>query len=101
VFSIGIFLVISLLAIFPIIFSWYNNKLKFSRASLAIYALSIMPSIGVFAVMIYDQFFHISRGVPGHQYLILLLTPVAVLISIGYICHIVYTKQKKQGNNTP
>ena len=82
-----LFFILNLLAVFVIVFSWVKNRRNPRKTSSAIYILSIVPPAGIFAVIIYDQFFHAGGGVPGHQYLILLLAPVVLFVSI---CHIIY-----------
>jgi len=99
VLYIETFLILNILAIIPIIASWHKNKARQRKTPLAMYIVSLIPTGIVFWVFIYDQFFWRGRGVPGHQYLILLFTPFAVILALGYLISILIEQRKdKKGD---
>jgi len=93
------FLTLNLLAVIPIIVSWHKNKTRSRKTPLVVYIASLIPAGIVFWVFIYDQFFWRGGGVPGHQYLVLLFTPFAMILALGYLISILIEQRKgKKGD---
>jgi len=89
-----IFTFANLLAATPIVVYWFvdfdvlREIQPLERVTTCILCLS--PVLGNLIVLVYDIFFFAGRGVPGHQYLFLILSPIALLFSLFFLALIVY-----------
>ena len=88
-----IILFVSLLSAIPVVLYWFLDldALRGLHLSLRIGGcfIFLVPVVGNIIVFVYDAFFHIGRGTPWHEYIYLLLTPIALLISLIFLAIIV------------
>ena len=82
----GLFFLINLLAASVIILSWAGNEYSPRKISLEAHVFSIVPSVANLAIMMFGHYLL--------AYIVLMLTPVAMLISIFYLGHIISVRYK-------
>jgi ribosomal protein L9 len=82
----GFFSFLNLLAASVIIMSWVGNEYSPRKISLEAYVVSLaLPAINL-AIMLFGHYLM--------AYVVLMLTPVAILISIFHLGHIIYVRVK-------